>query len=444
MHGRTNLIISPVAAAALTLSVLPAAAMARSVARSDRRAPTHTARSLRLPPRPNILDGTSALGTSLSMVARVLYLDGSGSFLCSGTVVSPDVVLTAGHCAEDLQTGATDVAADYQVTTSTQTDSSGGQVSGVAQVIPDPQFDPTTLTGDAALLVLSTPTTAPPVALASDPADAGLYGGGTATIITGWGVDDSAGDLPSELMYGYSTIQSTDYCATEAAELEADFDPGSELCAIDAPGDADGTCHGDSGGPILATVDDAWVELGITSFGAANCDTDHPGYFTRVDAIAPWIESEIAQYAAAPSPSPGASGSSTASPPPTTTVSVTPADTATAAAGTYRGHTSQGLAITLRVGRSGTTVGATRFGFVMHCPHRAATAYTITPNLRWDLTRDGGLGFGATLTDRGGFAYRLGGVFTSGGSAQGTLSVTAHGSRGSICHSGRVRWHAAA
>ena len=54
------------------------------------------------------------------MVARVTYHDGSDSFLCSGTVVASNVVLTAGHCAEDETTGAVETPADYQVLTGRQ------------------------------------------------------------------------------------------------------------------------------------------------------------------------------------------------------------------------------------------------------------------------------------------------------------------------------------
>jgi hypothetical protein len=38
---------------------------------------------------------------------------------------------------------------------------------------------------------------------------------------------------------------------------------------------------------LLATVGGAFVEIGVTSWGAANCNTVHPGFFTRGDAIGP-------------------------------------------------------------------------------------------------------------------------------------------------------------
>ena len=58
------------------------------------------------------------------------------------------------------------------------------------------------------------------------------------------------------------------------------------MCAIDAPTYADGTCNGDSGGPLLAQrADGTWIEIGITNSGAADCSTGVPNFFARADAL---------------------------------------------------------------------------------------------------------------------------------------------------------------
>jgi secreted trypsin-like serine protease len=262
------------------------------------------------------------------MVARVTYNDGSDSFLCSGTVVASNVILTAGHCAENETTGAVETPGNYQVLTGSQSLSSPGQLSGVTQVIPYPTFNPSTLQGDAALLVLATPTTASPVTLASDPTDVSLYDGGTATVITGWGIADSYSDLPSELQYGFSVVQSPGYCAQQASQHGATFNTLTQLCAVDAPTDADGTCNGDSGGPILGVLNQTWVEIGLTSFGASNCSTAIPGFFTRTDTIDSWIQAKIQQNAPAPpNPSPPAAPPSTPTTPTAPTNTTAPTTT---------------------------------------------------------------------------------------------------------------------
>jgi secreted trypsin-like serine protease len=43
-----------------------------------------------------------------------------------------------------------------------------------------------------------------------------------------------------------------------------------------------GACSGDSGGPLMGTVKGKFVQVGITSFGAEDCDTSNPTIFMRV------------------------------------------------------------------------------------------------------------------------------------------------------------------
>jgi hypothetical protein len=422
---RLRIAIIPLAAGCAVAVAAPASAHARPIIRARHNVA-------------KILGGSTAVGTSLGMVARVTYDAGSDSFLCSGTVVASNVVLTAGHCAVDETTGAVDTPGDYQVLTGSQSLSTPGKVSGVTEVIPYPGYDRSALTGDAALLVLGTPTTASPVALASDPADLSLYSAGTATVITGWGIDDSNNDLPYALQYGFSVVQSAGYCVENAADLGAAFDPLQQLCAVDAPTDADGTCNGDSGGPILATVGQTWVEIGLTSSGASNCSTALPGFFTRTDTIDTWIQDEIDQNAPA---APNASPPTTA--PTAPTAPTQPQVTRpTPRSGMYRGHTTQRQPIRVRVNSSRTTISDIRFGFDLLCTRHSALSYTITPRLTWKLSDASKTGFTDRFHGRAGTRYRLAGTFSSTGTAAGTLTVSWQTAGDGRCTSGPVRWNA--
>jgi Trypsin len=392
-------------------------------------------------PAANILGGSTGVGTSLGMVALVTYDDGSGSFLCSGTVVASNVILTAGHCAENETTGVVDAPGDYQVLTGSQSLSGPGQVSGVIRVIPYQAFDPSTLSGDASLLVLATPSTVSPVMLASDPADLSLYNVGTETAITGWGIDDSLGDLPSTLQYGFSVVQSASYCAQHADQFG--FDSLAQLCAVDAPSDADGTCSGDSGGPILTAVDQTWVEIGLTSFGADNCNTAQPGFFTRTDTIDAWIQGEIQQNALAPpTPSPPTTVTSAPAAAAPTTPSQSPATLPAPRAGVYRGRTTQNQPIRVQVNPSRTTISNLRFEFNLRCTRHPALRYTDAPGLTVKLSLRSGLGFRARFHDSTGTRYRLTGTFGSTGKAVGTLTITWRTARYGRCTTGPVSWYA--
>jgi secreted trypsin-like serine protease len=217
-------------------------------------------------------------------------------FQCTGTVVAPRVVLTAGHCVQDIESGRLTPAADFAVATGVGdlTTVQASDVSRVTQALVYPAFQPSLLRNDAGLLVLATPTTAPPIALATA-ANSSLYGPGTPLTVAGWGLTDAnAKNITGVLRSAASVVQSTSYCDKKVAKYYPFFTPATQLCAIDPPAFASGTCHGDSGGPALAREAGVPVQVGITSLGEAKCATKLPDVFTRVDKIDSWVAAWVA------------------------------------------------------------------------------------------------------------------------------------------------------
>lgn len=251
--------------------------------------------------RPRIVGGQTAATGTWPYIARVVITSPGEVDTCSGTVVAPNVVLTAGHCAVDTNTMVTWDPSYYQVMTGAANTFSTGEISGVSQVIPYPDFetfsgpDGITPDRDLALLQLSTPTSAPPVQVATS-ADAYMYDGGTGAEMAGWGFTNSDSDvLPNTLQAANTVVQSTTYCQQQANVIfQAIYDSSAEMCAIDAPTDDQGTCEGDSGGPLIA-MDGSGnpVEIGLTSWAAATCATARPGFFTNLMTFSSWISSEI-------------------------------------------------------------------------------------------------------------------------------------------------------
>jgi hypothetical protein len=352
--------------------------------------------------------------------------------LCSGTVISSNVVLTAGHCAEDTSSGVPDLASGYRVVTgNVDWADSPRQVSGVSQVIIDPNFDPSTLHGDAALLVLSTPTTVTPVQLASDPADLRLLNAGTEETIAGWGETSPNSGVVEQLQFANTVVQTPQYCASHADDLGMEFDPDTQLCVIDAPTFADGQCLGDSGGPLLADDGGTSVEVGIISFGASNCETTQAGFLTRADAISSWATSWIQSVKPTPT--------TAAPPPPVTSAPSLPKP------GIYRGATTQGRPIILRVTSSRNAISKLKFGFRLRCTRRRAPAYTFAPRISpqgWDFDAASGLDFSHSFNDSSGEHYHLAGAFTPGGAAAGTLTTRWRSHRYGNCSAGPLHWTA--
>jgi secreted trypsin-like serine protease len=250
----------------------------------------------------SIVGGSTALSEEWPWAAFILAADKKGEgFSCSGTVISPNLILTAGHCVEDIETGRKTPPAQYVVVTGSSDirDAALRQVSKVSRTIINPNFNRFKVHGDAGLLVLSTPTTVPAVALAG-PTDAALLAPDTPTWIAGWGLSGPLRKLKRTpvLRRGATFVQERLYCRNHVRAYYPFFNYSSQLCTITPPGFSIGTCHGDSGGPALAFREDGTpVQIGITSLGAADCDTHLPDIFTRIDRIYPWIAEEIAATA---------------------------------------------------------------------------------------------------------------------------------------------------
>lgn len=217
-------------------------------------------------------------------------------FQCTGTVVAPRVVLTAGHCVEDIDSGRLTPAADFAVATGVADLSTvrATDVSRVSQAVVNPSFRPSLLHNDAGLLVLATPTSAPALPLATA-ADAALLEPGSPLSVAGWGLTDGkAKGIDGLLRAADTVVQAAGFCRSGVGEYYPFYAPTTQLCAADPPAFASGTCHGDSGGPAIARQGGAPIQVGIISLGQAGCSTKLPDVFTRVDRVQPWVAGWIA------------------------------------------------------------------------------------------------------------------------------------------------------
>jgi secreted trypsin-like serine protease len=265
------------AAAVLVAALaLPSAAGARGASRVAPSPSAHAA----------VIGGQAAAPGMFPWMAYILDLRGDEVGQCSGTVVAPNLVLTAGHCAENMQTGVVNEASGYRVATGNvdwAAPEAEKQVSDVVRVIPCSCFDRHTDVGDVALLQLATPTTAPVVPLAASPP------GGTGALFAGWGVTYDGQKTPVEgLRWARTVVQAPSSCERQASQ----FSPASEDCVLDPPGRLTGACNGDSGGPLLVAEPSAaggLAQIGVASHVYGKCATVSPSVFTNVDAISAWV-----------------------------------------------------------------------------------------------------------------------------------------------------------
>jgi secreted trypsin-like serine protease len=242
----------------------------------------------------SIVGGNVVAIEALPSLAFVQSEDASTITNCTGTVVSPRVVLTAAHCLID--DAAVRPADEFVVVTGT-TDLRAvnpANVFGVGQVVVYPGFELEELHGDAGLLVLSRSTSSPAIRMTTS-SDLGLLSAGTPVVIAGWGGTGGRSPASPVLQAAETVVQRPGYCQRAVAAYYLFFSPQVQLCAVDPPSFSTATCHGDSGGPAIARDPSGnLVEVGITSLGEPECSTYDPNVFTRVDRISSWVSRWIA------------------------------------------------------------------------------------------------------------------------------------------------------
>jgi trypsin len=242
-----------------------------------------------------VVGGTPVPDGQLRYVANIAI---GGAFGCTGTLIAPDWVMTAGHCGSltgSLTEGLVPTpiglpASAYDVKlSSVHADGTGAEDHAVTQVVVDSDYIVTNGAGnDVTLLALDHASSVPPVRIAAL-GERHIWDPGTKATIAGFGLtSQDAQQPPPTMQQARVPIQSDADCAKAypnglgATASGGSFDARSMLCAGYPQGGTD-TCQGDSGGPLLATARDGSERLvGATSFGDGCAQPGKPGVYARV------------------------------------------------------------------------------------------------------------------------------------------------------------------
>lgn len=237
--------------------------------------------SLALAAAPPVVGGAESEAGKWPSIASPFY-DGLPG--CTGVLVHPQLVLTAGHC-DSVSLDAVLIGAHDR------TDLESGEFIAVTEhVVHDRAYD----TLDATLLVLETPATTPPAELAIGCAAPAVADGAEAWVV-GYGSTDSAGNTRTDRVHEVLLPIVDADCDDPERGCNSEVSPGGELIA---GGEGLDSCTGDSGGPLYVVGSNGRPYLaGITSRAAlpASVSCGDGGIYVRLDALQGWIEQTSGQ-----------------------------------------------------------------------------------------------------------------------------------------------------
>lgn len=227
-------------------------------------------------------DSARIVGGSRASIADhsyAVYLASPDGFqFCGGSIVAPDKVLTAAHCAAGKQPADVLVVAGRE-----DKDSGAGMTAAVTSIWVHPEFTEVRAGFDVAVLTLDKelPYTEIEPATADDK---DMYQAGTQGLILGWGRLAADGESSRYLMQAAVPVIADDGCTASYPAYLAE----AMTCAGYPEGGID-SCQGDSGGPLVLNGKLA----GVTSWGEGCAAAGKPGVYTRIAAYSDAIAEQI-------------------------------------------------------------------------------------------------------------------------------------------------------
>ncbi|XP_014370293.2 collagenase [Papilio machaon] len=227
-----------------------------------------------------IINGSpAALGAYPYMAGQIMTLQSGRESIGGGTLISNTRVLTAAH---NLFDGRQMVRHVTVVLGSVRIFSGGTRITSNRMEL-HANYNTNTFHNDIAIITINWvnySNTIRNIGLASG---SNTYAGAWAWAI-GFGKTRDVSAASPDLMHVRVQVITNDAC--RAAFSTGNFVIASTLCISGATGNI---CTGDSGGPLVANN----LLIGVTSFGAGQCEARRPSGFARVSSFNSWIRARM-------------------------------------------------------------------------------------------------------------------------------------------------------
>lgn len=242
---------------------------------------------------PRIVGGNTARNGRYPY-AQISLATSAGLHQCGGTLISPDVILTAGHCHgffEQIRVNIYNIKNQFE----------SFQMFRAERMHFHPNFDELWFRYDFLLLKLNgTVQGVDPVQLNSDDTIPSV---GDSLTVVGWGLtdpDDTTAypDTLKEVDVSYITNDRCEGTTSKGQRLYQGYIFNDMLCAMEDGKDA---CSGDSGAPLIrrGSTPDQDLVVGVVSWGNG-CATDYPGVYSRLSYQYEWIKDLVCAISKAP------------------------------------------------------------------------------------------------------------------------------------------------
>lgn len=218
---------------------------------------------------------------------------------CGGSLIAPNVVLTAAHCVATKQKEVLLVRGG-EWDTQTKNELYAHQDRRVREIVLHEKFNKGSLANDVALLILEQPfelaENIQPVCL--PPKNTKFDG--NSCFASGWGknVFGKEGKYQVILKKVQLPIVAHDQCQTAMRKTRLGNRFRLDQSFVCAGGNGQDTCRGDGGSPLVCAIPGVpthYYQAGIVAWGIGCNEPNVPGVYVNVPLFRDWIDQKLSQ-----------------------------------------------------------------------------------------------------------------------------------------------------